>query len=1194
MISTGEYRENNIKSYNIAIEHSSNPNKALVVLWKDNEIISAYRKDSMSEKCARSKLAKKVWDTMLSAGLKKCSPKNGFPQPFIMGTSMLYSYETGKKNVKTGSLELFNKELVACQIEDVSYDKDGVVTEQSIVVTQYNSREDMRQWLAQVETNEKFIGIVSASDISGVKGADNILIKTVEEIALEKESVEWLKNKKYYIVNDDLEAEKLFQFLENYNKMIAYDVESTGLRINKFGKIGSEDAKILKKYNEENPDKQLRVDKLVGIIFCVEEDVSYYFPVANKKFKNLYESGSIRDGLIANIKARYTIGDKRHLTNDIARHIRETPAEELTSDVILMERVRDILEKKYIATHFGGYEQKVGYLYDMLLNIVDDSGILHQILHKFRGTTSNRGEPSNLKHLSKVDLGIDQWELKDFFPQYKELVGETNKVSPIDFSLMDYDGTRIYAPADGDCTFQLVKKYRKDLETDHKNKEYIYNVELIVLKAIAYTEFYGIRYDENKIEEKKNDAVERLLILESYMRQLIDFSSDNEIALCKRLDANNNRIGLLEQSGDKLGVIEAKRISKELVGLLRQEIDASDKLFNPNSPAQVAEALYDILQYPAQIDSKSVDKKKIKALCGAYEEDNKQDKYDHIRKVFKNKENGTVPQYLGAHVYKEYKSLVTLLTKFFDKLPEFMYPGGFIFASFGQISTATGRMSCSKPNLQQMPKTITKIVIPRLGCVFIDADYSQIEYRVLAGMAQEPFLINQFENPDNDYHTLQAALMYGVPYEEVTSQMRSDAKSFNFGIPYGMGLGSLAILLVGINNAVTRAMAEDKKNLYFANQPLVEQLFCTIKEQAQMYNKTETLWHRTREYSFVRKDGTVNEGARAAALRQAGNATIQGSAADIFKIGLARVFLKLVEEDLLGKVFISNLVHDEQLLEVNYKELNVKKVVTTIDDCMCFDVDGLPPLFIGAGVSKSWYSAKSSNCEIHPNLMKQLKEETKNESLRGEGTFGSARECVEKFAQINEDYRRNKIIAYLVNPENQNKKLHPVIGALLLLAFNKTGNEKATTEELLTPFIEENNLVGLTAQMFLTTVVEREFEEDTDYEEDEDGEDGEDEFGGHEFTLIDESSNIYGMSIIEWIETFTLVASEELGIVGVDTRALKYGALAKLIAYLEQRVCEPEDQGAMQVAFLKGGRILERHPIYVRNIDCRELMSIGA
>ena len=115
--------------------------------------------------------------------------------------------------------------------------------------------------------------------------ADSVVVRTIEEIALEKEDVSWLKNKKYYIVNDDAQAEALFQYLDNYNGVIAYDTETTGLRINCFGKINSSYQRELIKWNEEHPDMQLRADRLVGIIFCVENDVSYYFLVSIEDLK---------------------------------------------------------------------------------------------------------------------------------------------------------------------------------------------------------------------------------------------------------------------------------------------------------------------------------------------------------------------------------------------------------------------------------------------------------------------------------------------------------------------------------------------------------------------------------------------------------------------------------------------------------------------------------------------------------------------------------------------------------------------------------------------------------------------------------------------------------------------------------------------------------------------------------------------
>lgn len=1146
MISTGEFRSNN-ESYCVAIQHEVNPSKVLLVLWVGNEVKSVFYKKGLEEFSAYNNKAKKLYEELIAYGLSKCNNKNGSMQPFALGASMLHTFAYGKVNVKSGNMELFNKEIVSCQIDNVEYNNDGTENKHSLIVTQYNDREDMKNWLFSIENTTQFVKLhTSASELTKLKGGSNILIKSVEEIALEKEDLTWLQNKKYYIVNDDYQAEQIFSIIENYGGLIGYDVETTGLRINKFGKVGSIDAERLEQHNKEHPDEYLRVDKLVGIIFCIEPNVSYYFPVGNLKFKNLYESGEVRSSLIRNIKARYTVGDKAKVVGDEANYIRTTPEETFRRDVILMERVRDILERKNIGTHGGGYEQKVAFYYDILVNIVDDSMILHQIMYKFRGTTSNRGEPSNLKHLSKVDLGIDQWELKDFFPQYKEMEGETKNVSPIDFSLMEYDGTKIYAPTDGDCTLQLIMKYKKDMMENHRDQVYIYTVELAVMRAMAYMEFYGIRFDVNKINHKRDDTIHHLLILESKFRECIGFSSDKELSLREQLESGID-------------------VEKEL----REEIDGSSRKINLNAPAQVADVFYDMLGYPTSGDSRSVDKKKIKALC-----------------QYKN-EDGT-DKYPAAHIYKEYKAEMTLLTKFFGKLQDFMYLDGFVFASFNQLATATGRMSCKGPNLQQMPKSITKIIIPRENCVFCDADYSQIEYRTLCGMAHEQTLIDKFKDPDMDYHTQMASLMYSVKYEDVTKQMRSDSKSLNFGIPYGMGNNSLAILLFGVGNAVNRELAAEKKELYFKNQPNVRQFFADVKEQAQIYGITKTLWNRVRAYTFVRPDGTVNDAARASALRQAGNACIQGSAADIFKIGVARNFMWIVQNGLLGKVFISNMIHDEQLVEINYKEVNVKKAVANVGANMGFRVEGLPPLYVGAGVSDSWYKAKDSLAEIHPNLMAEYQVGTANEPLLNYGTYESLDECVKAFDEFNHTFRRNKIANYLLDEKNRGSKLHPVIGSLIKLAFNY-GKDDASIEELLKEFIEREHIDGVSPEMFSSDWNEaQDEEEDKEYDDGEEADVEDSVFDEYEFTMIDESSKVYGMSIVDWIETFTLVASEEKKLVGIDTRKISYKLLNNLIEYLSDHACNKEEPGAMRVAFLKGGRILEYTDAYVKDIDSME------
>ena len=127
-----------------------------------------------------------------------------------------------------------------------------------------------------------------------------------------------------------------------------------------------------------------------------------------------------------------------------------------------------------------------------------------------------------------------------------------------------------------------------------------------------------------------------------------------------------------------------------------------------------------------------------------------------------------------------------------------------------------------------------------------------------------------------DYHTTMASLMYSVPYAAVTPKMRGDAKSVNYGIPYGMGFGSLAILLTGLNNESTRREAMEKYELYFKDQPNVRMFFNDVKEFALVNRYTETKWHRRRFYSFEDKDGKFSQSKKAMALRQAGNAIIQG------------------------------------------------------------------------------------------------------------------------------------------------------------------------------------------------------------------------------------------------------------------------------------------------------------------------------
>lgn len=1295
MICSGLYRkfkDDKVDEYSII--YKNNNKDVLVYLGKDNKIVSAYKIKDNKKYAFNNKDAESVYD-FIKNGFQGATAKNGTPVPFKYGAGSMHYFK--KRNIDY-EVQKFNGELVHLMVSATGF---------NLVLDFYEGD------FNEVDLN--FVEI-KAETISNVD-VDDIPVRSLEEIALEKD-ISWLKDKKYYVVNDNATAESLFSQLENYKGMIAVDYETTGLKINMFGQYGSRRRAELEKYNIENPDSPIKTDSVVGIIFCVEDNVSYYFPVGHRKFDNLY---SKRDEVcirtIQNIKARYTVGDHRDDFSEYGMFIRNLPESDFTPDIILMERIRDILEKCNMLAHNGSFEYKVSLLYNIDLNLKEDTMLMHQLMYKFRSTTSNKGEPSNLKYLTLVEFGIEQLDLKDFFVNYKEDNKGTvrnNKVSTIDFSYMDYLGTKAYGPADGDFTLQLGKKYKKALKTEYKDMEYIYNVEVVVAMAIGYMEFYGLRIDEEKIEKARAKSVEDMMLLEHKIRKIANYSSEKENEIYANL----------------MSAIENKESTKELklglFGALREEIDASDKVLNLNSPAQVSSLFYDILGYPCKDGDRSVGKKVIKSLTKA-----------------KNKD-GSV-KYPAVGLYREYKDLSSLVTKFFGKLPDFMYPGGFFFSSFGQISTATGRMSCldedtlvttvggvkkikdikvgdlvycydedgslrirpvlnviykgykdcielaykktkskttnklvctpdhkiktryfgwkeakdcinkkvyhysdksnvyledckitdsiavgkrnvydleidgihnfianeicvhncSRPNSQQLPKSVTKIIVPRDNYIEIDADFSQIEYRTMTALATEAHLIEQFRDPDSDFHTIMASVMYQVPYASVTPEMRSSAKSFNFGIPYGMGLKSLSILLFGDSTPEHVEKAKELYELYFKDQQNIRKFFDRAKETASVYKFNKTYFNRVRAYSFVDAEGNFSEAKKAMALRQAGNFIIQGSSADIFKIAVARNFSFIRRNKLFGKILITNMVHDEMLFEVDCNCINVKKALAEIIKNMEFKLEGFPPLYVGAGVEMSWASAKGKMAEIHPVLANQFIDEAENLSIYSDEPVKNT-DIKDYFNNRVYQFRVNKIIDYLKDEDNHNKEVSPIIGNLLSLQFdygvNKEFDSEYTEEngyskeeiemhkkniplEQLKRFIEDKQ-VDVDPNLFKGSTIEVEEEKDVAYDDGEDNLD-EDEFeseSNHIFALIEEDTGKYGISIQDLIKEFGLFVAPEMSVCGIDLKKVSKSKKDDLYSLIEEHECSFDDEGSLQVVFLGANNNLIRTDVYVNNL----------
>ena len=367
--------------------------------------------------------------------------------------------------------------------------------------------------------------------------------------------------------------------------------------------------------------------------------------------------------------------------------------------------------------------------------------------------------------------------------------------------------------------------------------------------------------------------------------------------------------------------------------------------FNPNSPPQLQKVLYQEMGIPEQISRKTgrvtTDKETLKALGELQDIDGKT-KYPFCKALLK---------------YREYEGV----RKIVDKFPETMTQDGYIFSDVMQYGTTTGRVSIKSPNYQSYNNPVKQNVVPRPGYYMFDTDYSSVEYRVLGNMAGNKMIKEAFVDPDFDYHTYQAARMYGVPYASVSGKLRKAAKGINFGLPYGMGDQSLGVRIFGEESQENTKKAAALRKAYFKGQEDIADFFEKHRDMGVQLGYTETYFGRRRYYDKTKF--SVNS-----IRRQAGNAVIQGTSADIYKLAVGRVFKRICKEGWLGKVLMDGFIHDELLGEVSTDIDPVKflKVLREEFEVKITDVDGTPwcPLYMGFGWGMSWYQAKSTEVPI--------------------------------------------------------------------------------------------------------------------------------------------------------------------------------------------------------------------------------------
>ena len=389
----------------------------------------------------------------------------------------------------------------------------------------------------------------------------------------------------------------------------------------------------------------------------------------------------------------------------------------------------------------------------------------------------------------------------------------------------------------------------------------------------------------------------------------------------------------MEQAGVRIDVEKLKRaeeqLSKELATLEQQIYTAAGVTFNVNSPKQVGEVLFDQLK---------LDAKAKKSKTGQYSTS------EEVLLALKSKHE-------VVSLILEYRELKKLISTYISALPTYINPEtGKIHTTYNQTVTATGRLSSSNPNLQNLPirsergQLIREAVIPDDGCLFLSADYSQIELRLMAHFSQDPHLVEAFRS-GQDVHAATAAKIFNVPIEQVTKDQRRQAKTANFGIIYGISAFGLAQQL-----DCSRSEAKALIDGYFAAFPGVIDYIEHQKELARQQGYAITLFGRKRYLPDILSH---NATVRSFAERNAVNSPIQGTAADIIKMAMVTINRRLKEEGLKAQMIMQ--VHDE--LNFNVPENEIDKVREIVISEMQNVVHLTVPLIADCGIGTNWLQA---------------------------------------------------------------------------------------------------------------------------------------------------------------------------------------------------------------------------------------------
>ena len=445
--------------------------------------------------------------------------------------------------------------------------------------------------------------------------------------------------------------------------------------------------------------------------------------------------------------------------------------------------------------------------------------------------------------------------------------------------------------------------------------------------------------ENNKDENKENDIKKKHISFYAYAISKLEEMMIEKLKEINALDLFYNIdiptitvLSDMQWNGMYANIDELNKFGEELKLKIDEKMKNIHKLageeFNVNSTKQLGEILFEKMKLPV-----------IKKTKSGYSTD-----VDVLEKL--RGEDPIIEEIL------DYRQLAKLNSTYIEGLRPYINPKTHrIHSFFHQTITATGRISSTEPNLQNIPtrfelgKRIRKIFEPEKGNVYIDADYSQIELRVLAHISGDKHMIQAFEN-NEDIHKQAASKVFKTPIDQVTKEQRSDAKAVNFGIVYGIsdfGLGEQ----LGISRKIAKKYIDE----YLTEYSGIKEFMENITEEAKEKGYVETLFHRRR---YIPELKSKNYMVRQFGSRAAMNTPIQGTAADIMKIAMINVYNELKKRNLKSKIVLQ--VHDEMMIEVPENE--IEEVKNILQECMQNAVKLKVPLIAEVSIANNWYDCK--------------------------------------------------------------------------------------------------------------------------------------------------------------------------------------------------------------------------------------------